>query len=82
MANVAETRCCWHLPGNRPCPNPPLYDVEWKLNEPRAYEKHPPEFREIRRSVCVFHLVPAIDAAIEAAPFSVGAVSVSFGAWV
>lgn len=54
--------CCHHLPGNVECPNPIIYHVCWR-NPLR-----PGEFnggQSYHRPVCIAHLAPAIDYAIE-----------------
>lgn len=54
--------CGFHLPGNRQCPYQALYDVSWIQNQPTA------KLPMVHRFVCVHHLVPAIDQALESSP--------------
>ena len=44
-------RCEMHLPGNRTCPHEPIYEITSPL----------PGGERLRRSVCLGHLVAAID---------------------
>lgn len=60
-------RCCYHLPGNRECPYPPLYDVVYRPHRLKATDP-------LRRSVCVAHLAPAVDQAIGDSPLGAGVV--------
>jgi len=62
------TRCGIHIPGNRQCPNFPIYRVAWLRNEPKAYETTPPKFRALSRCVCSAHLEMAILQSLDDAP--------------
>ncbi len=56
--------CTRHLPGNRTCPYPALYTITWVSLRETA---------PTARDVCVQHLAPSVDDAIEQAGISASA---------